>query len=384
MTAPVEVPAEAYQLRAANNPVPFRVPYGVTPLTHGRLTAFALAAAVACYYPDVSEFQPPYTTAFPYPIAGLRFHSGFRIDNNVRASWAVLQQMLAIRHVRVVIAYAVFIPGQLQRVLADMKAVFGQTCPTNRLVIMNDMESGAGFAGPGNHSAEANQWEQAFADYTGNSANWLRETGYANAGDWASNWPQYDQRMKQHIAAYNGKNPGGWAWQYAGGNPAYPVPPGAPRTCAPWGDRYIDMNVIFKTIDQIEADLGIVTIAPPLPPEEEKMQIEAILWTTVNDDTTPNPQTWLTHPNIAGWGEHIVDGNAMAAANAMVTAGAFLKAPNPIRLSYLQTLPSFADFLRMQAATVTLTADQLNSLAAAIAAITPAAPTSGSWSTNPA
>lgn len=267
---PSEVPLEAYHNRAANNPVPWLIPLDVTEPAHGIREGFTAAAAGQCFYPDTSEFQDkPYDASFPYPVASFRFHTGYRLDNLAAGNWAYHQAAIASGRTRVLFAYAVFIPGQLSVVMAGIRSLFGATCPTNRLVLMIDMESSSnGFAGPGDHSAEANSWAQTFADYTGTPTDWLRSVGYANQGDWASNWPGHDARLKQGKAAYTASDPSPWWWQYAGGNPAYPVPAGFPRTCAPWSDRYIDMNVINVSIDELEQQLGIAT---PEPEEDDDM-----------------------------------------------------------------------------------------------------------------
>lgn len=243
---------EQYRTRAANQPRPAN---WVEPraLSHTHDQATELSATSHNFFADWSEFQPVVTTAYPYPVASFRLDTGYRLDNNVRGNWSVLTAGLNAGRQRIVMGYFVFVAGQSAGIQARIRNLFGSQAPTDRFVIMNDMESGAGFAGPGNHSAEANDFAEWAAEWTGSRA---RTYGYANGGDWASCWPSPPAWMKRHIASYGTQDPSPYGWQYAGGNPANPSPAGFPRACAPFGS-YIDMNVINKPIDQIEADFGV-------------------------------------------------------------------------------------------------------------------------------
>jgi hypothetical protein len=260
----IEVPLDAYRTRAANVPEPAghrqlaaRLIAQEAINDHDPDMAWYLATDGGInYFADISEYQHPFDSTYAYPIGMFRFFSGYRTDYNARANWAQQEAALSSGKGRISLAYPVFIPGQLGSMLASLKNTFGSTCPTNRLVIVPDMESGPGFAGPGDHSVEANDWVYALADYTGTPADLIRAHAYANNGDFASCWPQIDDRVKKHTAAYNAVNPGTFAWQYQGGNPAYPAPAGAPRAYAPFG-TYVDGNVIYQTLDQIEQLLGI-------------------------------------------------------------------------------------------------------------------------------
>jgi hypothetical protein len=265
MTIPlVEVPADAYRSRAGNAPKPLGHDATARGLhQHDPEMALWLATTAVNYFADISEYQQPFDSSYAYPVGMFRFFSGYRTDNNAAANWSYLDAALGKGAARIVLAYPVFVPGQLTAMLASLRNTFGATCPTNRLVVVPDMESGPGFAGPGDHSAEANDWVYALADYTGTGTDLARAHGYANNGDFASCWPQIAPRISKHTAAYNAVNPGTFAWQYQGGNPAYPAPAGAPRAYAPFG-TYVDGNVIYRTLDDIEQLLGITTPEEPM------------------------------------------------------------------------------------------------------------------------
>lgn len=210
-------------------------------------------------YADISEFQPPLDSSYPYPAISCRVDNGSRLDNHIGVNWA---RASIDPNIRVFLGYVVFMPGQLSGVLARVKQVFGQRCP-GKLVLRVDMESGAQFAGPGDHSAEANQWVAAFAAYTATAQ---REDGYANGGDWASQWSGHPATLKRSLADYTDQLPPGWySYQYYGGID-YPTPPGLPRSCPPFG-AWVDLNVTYRTIGQMVSDYGLGAPAPgPTPP----------------------------------------------------------------------------------------------------------------------
>lgn len=241
------------------------------------------------YYPDVSEFQVPYNGEFTGQVASFRFHSGYRVDANAGANWAWLSGALAETRVRVVIAYAVFIPGQLETVVAGLMEVFGTHCPDG-LVLMVDMESGIGFAGPGNHSVEANLWAETFASYAGS---WLRVVPYANDPDYGECWPQLDSRLtKRHVARYEPPEPAdAYSWQYYGGVPGETGVPGAPTSCAPFGN--CDMNVINRSVAEIEVDYGVAPAPIPDPPPPDPQETD--MWLTnvfLADGKSTDPNYW--------------------------------------------------------------------------------------------
>lgn len=301
MTQPVD-DLEIYRNRAANQPKPDNWVEPENPHVHSLSVANFLATSGACYYSDTSEYQPLYNSKYPYPMAAFRFYSGYRLDNHVVGNWNYHKAAIKSGRTRVAMAYAVFIPGQLNSMMVSLKQVFGATPPTDRLALMLDMESGAGFAGPGNHSAEANDWAAHMASYLGT---WHRVIPYANQPDYNGCWPQLDARLKDRrcVARYDDSAPSGaWAWQYYGALP-FSTPAGAPRGVTPFG-AYCDMNVIYKNITEIEADLGIKApvIHPPAPkppapkpPEEDDMANPVAIF-YVDPATVPEgqvmPGTW--------------------------------------------------------------------------------------------
>lgn len=253
---------------------------------------------VATYYADTSEFQIPYNSAYPYPVAMFRFHSGYIVDPHAAANWQYLQTAIGAGRIRLVYAYAVFVPGQLTKVLAGLKQVFGGKCPTNRLVIVIDMESGSDFAGPGNHSAEANIWAGTFQAWG------AQVDPYANAPDYAACWPTVAPSLtRRHISKYsNIPPPGAYSWQYYGVTDD-PSPAGAPRGCAPFGVG-VDMNVIYRSIDQIELDYGITKPpapkppAPPAPVEDDEDMANKDLYVVPRDPIAgTGAGYWLHFPN---------------------------------------------------------------------------------------
>lgn len=205
------------------------------------------------FYADVAKYQRVVDASYPYPMLAFRADSGFDTDPNAEANWLYCQHAAGIK---VAIGYVVFIPGASAEILSRLKLLFGQTAPA-KLVVMVDMESGTGFAGPGNHSAEANTFITALVGWLGNRN---RVIGYANKYDWASNWPGRPAWMRCVTAAYSATDPGTFGWQYYGGV-ANPHPAGYPTSCPPFGSA-VDMNVIHLPIDQIVTALG-------LSPEDE-------------------------------------------------------------------------------------------------------------------
>jgi len=225
---------------------------------HTRAEGTLYAATGQTFYADISQFQVVVDGTYPYPVLGFRADNGSRTDSNAAANWRYCEAHPT--HIRVAIPYVVFKPGQSAAIMARLKNLFGNDCPPN-IVPEIDMESGSGFAGPGNHSSEANALAAQLAAWTGNQK---RVQGYANSPDWSGSWPTTPSWMKKRLAYYssNPTPPGYYARQYFGALP-YPSPAGYPRTCAPFGS-YVDMNVTPRTITQIEADYGIGDADMPL------------------------------------------------------------------------------------------------------------------------
>lgn len=246
-----------YTKRAGNSPVPssYVEPKLEVP-SISETFAINLQATVRTFYTDCSEFQPYYNSQYQYPIASFRADNGDRLDNKAAGNWSYLKGALASGKVRVAEAYVVYKPGQIGATMQRIKQLFGAQVPTNRLVVKIDMESGSDFAGPGDHSPEANQLAADLAAYLGS---WQRVVGYGNKYDFQACWPGIDARIKKATAAYGTEDPGTYSWQYYGGL-NYSTLAGFPREAAPFGG-WVDLNVISRSISQIETDYGIV--APP-------------------------------------------------------------------------------------------------------------------------
>lgn len=206
------------------------------------------------YFADVSKYQAEADASYPYPILAFRADSGYETDAHAVANWNFCKSSPKIQ---VAIAYLVFIPGQNAAVMQRVKTLFGQTCPP-KLVLEVDMESGAGFAGPGDHSAEANALVDLADAYTGSPK---RELEYGNKYDQASDWAKAPTWLKRITAAYSSTDPKTFGWQYSGGTGNNPVPAGYPVRCPPFGTA-VDMNVIHLPI-------GDIVIALGLAPEDE-------------------------------------------------------------------------------------------------------------------
>jgi hypothetical protein len=202
------------------------------------------------FFVDISRWQSPVTSAYPYPILSFRADSGGSTDGNAAANWAYCKASAGIK---VAIGYVVFIPGKRAAILQRVRNLFGPA--PGKLVLMIDMESGTGFAGPGDHSTEANALLNDFAGYLGSRD---RVIGYANSSDWSHGWPAAPSWLKRITAAYGTRDPGTFGWQYYGGVATYPSPAGYPRSCPPFGSN-VDMNVIHQPIADIVAALGLGT-----------------------------------------------------------------------------------------------------------------------------
>lgn len=220
-------------------------------LAHTRDEGMLYAAVGQTFWADISTYQVVVDDSYPYPVLGFRADSGSSIDSHAAANWAYCEAHPD--HIQVAIPYVVFKPGQSSAILQRMKNQFGAQCPPN-IVPEIDMESGAQFAGPGDHSSEANDLAAAFAAWSGNRS---REQGYANSPDWSGNWPSPQPWMKKRLAKFSSSPlpTGYYSVQYYGALP-YPSPAGYPRSCQPFG-AYVDMNMTPRTINQIVADYAI-------------------------------------------------------------------------------------------------------------------------------
>jgi hypothetical protein len=114
---------------------------------------------VAIVYPDTSTYQTYYTSACSAvrDVFEFRADSGYSTDAKARVNWSQARVDLNNGSLKLVIAYVVYIPGNNNMVMARLKSVFGLK-PDPRIVWMIDMESGAYFAGPGDHSTGPTSW----------------------------------------------------------------------------------------------------------------------------------------------------------------------------------------------------------------------------------
>lgn len=258
------------------------------------------------FWADISTYQPVVDGSYPYPVLGIRADTGSSTDAHAPANWAYVEAHPA--HIQVMPAYVVFKPGRSAAILARLKNLFGSQCPP-QVVPEIDMESGSGFAGPGDHSTEANDFIAALAVWAGDQDQTM---GYANGADWADCWALPPTWMKKRLASYSSApTPAGYyARQYYGALP-YSVPAGYPTSCPPFG-AYVDMNVIPRTITQIKSDFGIGdTVACDLTDADKgwlrqlaadrTAEIQATL-TAMRGDSTTSLQTIqeLAHNNTDG------------------------------------------------------------------------------------
>lgn len=243
---------ELNQLRASAQPRPadWTDPYAVHDLDHRAFAAVAAGVGLT-FFADVSTYQPLVDSSYPYPVFGFRADSGSSTDSHADGNWGYCDQHPD--RILAVLAYIVFKPGRSGAIFTRLKNLFGSQCPP-QVVPEIDMESGVQFAGPGDHSVEANDFIATLAGWSGKQA---RTQGYANAPDWAGNWPRTPVWMKRRLAAYSSQPTaaGYYSRQYYGALP-YASPAGYPRSCPPFGG-YVDMNVIPRSIDQILVDYGI-------------------------------------------------------------------------------------------------------------------------------
>jgi hypothetical protein len=212
------------------------------------------------FWADISTWQAVANDQYPHQVLAFRADFGTGTDGNAAANWRYCQSSLQIK---AAIAYVVFKPDEVAGIVTRVKALFGAKCPP-KLVFMIDMESGAEFAGGGDHSAQANALAIQLADYTGSQR---RVLAYANRYDYQECWPAILPWLKKVTASYGTSDPGTWGWQYYGGVAANPSPNGYPRSCAPFGGN-VDMNVSHSNLAQLLTDLGLTT---PTPTPEDDM-----------------------------------------------------------------------------------------------------------------
>lgn len=269
------------------------------------------------FFSDISEFQVVADERYPHPVLAVRVDNGSRIDFNAAGNWRFCRTS---DRIQVAIGYVVFLPGQAQAIFDRVKAFFGDKAPS-KLAMMIDMESGLGFAGPGDHSAGANELADLFAHWLGDRA---RVIGYANAFDWANNWPNRPDWLKRFTAAYSTIDPGTFGWQYYGGVPDNPSPDGYARSCPPFGS-HVDMNVIHSPVDQIAAALGIGDAMPTAKEVADEIFGRVLVTDGDNKVTFADVQRGLRNRSVAAAAgladlEHAIDNLPAGADGALSKA----------------------------------------------------------------
>lgn len=301
MTSPID-----YAKRAGNTPKPAD---WVEP--EERLgTISGVSSSDHEVFADVSEFQSVSNDSYPSRILAVRIDNGFRLDYNIAGNWSWAKSAHTRGRLDMLLCYVVYKPGQNQAILNRVKSFFGGTCPSF-VAFEIDMESGADFAGPGNHSAEANQLASLLSTFSGALA---RQIAYANSYDYASNWPQFNAALKKNTASYGSIDPGTYAQQYYGGMPQYPVPAGLPTSMAPFG-AYVDLNVIRKPLATILADFRVGQTPTPTTGSTDMIFVKFINSGRKNNEDAiyqvfgngllhmdPSTLIWLGHPPV-----HVMD-----------------------------------------------------------------------------
>lgn len=235
------------------------------------------------FYPDISKYQSVVSSSYDYPILCFRADSGYGTDAHAEANFNAARRN---PKVKLCVAYVVYIKGANSAIMSRLHTLFGKACPAG-LSFMIDMESGSGFAGPGNHSTEANELADLLAIYAGSRA---RVVGYANGSDWSGCWPTHPTWLKRITARYGTTDPKTYGWQYSDGSGKWPVPHGYP---APKG---VDMNVIHKPIAEILTDFGAPT------PEEDDMSAADVAAINAHIDATVKAQVAAA---VKALGDHI-------------------------------------------------------------------------------
>jgi len=234
---------------------------------------------------DISEFQQVVDSTYPYPVLAIRLDTGYRLDNHAVSNHRAVSN---IAHIDALIGYAVFIPGQSKAILNRIKNAFGSQPD---FAIMTDMESGPGFAGPGNHSSEANEFVAQCEAWTHDAA---RELGYANDPDWKSNWSSPLPWMHKVIAHYGSDFvPGYFAQQYYGGL-NYPTPTGLPRACKPFGS-WVDLNTAAMTLTTLQDSLGLDWLSMATKADVQAAVTEAVQAALGNASNVVNVNGLITY-----------------------------------------------------------------------------------------
>jgi hypothetical protein len=205
------------------------------------------------YWPDTSKWQGVISSFSA--VHAHRIDSGVVTDSTWGATYANAQQANKRGELRLLIGYVVYRPGQEAAITARVRSAMGGSCP-KWVGFMIDMESGAQFAGPGEHSAGANKLVSLLAEFSGRGIDAV--CGYANGSDWASCWSTRPSGLKRIVARYSSSPPAGdwWGWQYSDGSATWPLPEGAMFASGR------DMNMTHRALDRVLTDFAVHAAAP--------------------------------------------------------------------------------------------------------------------------
>lgn len=219
-------------------------------------TKFRTMAGLQSFCADASYYQPYFDKTYPWRWANHRLDSGYFIDEKAVGNYKLLTtwpQILVIEN------YTVFIPSTYKAMLQRIKDFYHTNGLSPKVVVKIDMESGSGFAGPGDHSTDANWLANELADVMGSQERVLR---YGNTPDYDACWshPLAWLPARDCIAGYSSNEPAHphLTWQYFGGMTQYPSPAGYPRSVAPFGS-YIDLNVAHMSVAALATKYGLTT-----------------------------------------------------------------------------------------------------------------------------
>lgn len=233
--------------------------------------------AIGSVHADHSSYQPALDLTYPYPNDSFRAFDGTYEDPRFRQNLRVAAQLVKAGRGLCFAAYLVYRPGKVD----EQARLFRQAVLTTLgsiprwLVAEVDVESWGGQI-RGDRSAELNRSWALLVTVLGGDRR--RVGGYFNRPDGQSLWPHRPSGMWVRLAAYTSKIvtgtvPNAIAQQYYGGLD-YPVPPGLPRSCPPFG-RHIDLNVTpGRTALQFAVAVGAILTAKT-PEETDLMTANA-------------------------------------------------------------------------------------------------------------
>ena len=259
-------------------------------------------------FADVSEFQAAVDDSYPYQVLSIRSNDGTYQDHNFAHNYQWCVNAVESGRLAFFIVYYYWRPGETGA-HTHMAMVNGQGGPHPRMVTMIDLESGGNPNS--DQSGVVNDEYNQLAMWLGSPA---RVIGYANAGDFATMWPNRPPGLRVIGAGYgqNPNLPGQVAHQYTDGN-GYGH--GLPEGCPPFSN--CDMNSADGLDpDQFAAACGIQTPPPGGVPVSNPPAIPK-----PDDELTQISQVW--DQLLIRW--EFLGGNTIA--EALGTIGQALKIP---------------------------------------------------------